>query len=259
GAAQAQPQAKPQSPSQSPSSDQMDSDGAPLDLAAMRYTAKSATLRSVQWNGMRSLPVCWENPRPEHEAKRERIRRGVAETWEAAGNVNFVGWSPCQPNEQAIRVRVSANEWPRAIVGRGALARRTTMWLNFDLPLMAGFAGCAAKVERCEDFTAIHEFGHVLGLIHEQDRPDTPDTCRQALGNGGITQRPADDLVVMSGYDPESIMNYCSVRGWDSAQPLVLTTEDKAGIVKMFGARAAAEPPSEPQPKRRRFPVFVPQ
>lgn len=264
-AAQAQAQAQGNGPAKAlgsaPAFDQLGADGGPFDPAKMRTAvSKSATLRSVAWNGLRELPVCWEDPQPQHEASRQRARAAVAQTWEAAANVRFTGWGACQPGEQAIRVAVSAREWPRAFVGRPALRRDTSVYLNFDMTSLAGFSACVGKVERCEAFTAVHEFGHVLGLIHEQDRPDTPETCRQSLGAGGVNARPSADLVMMTGYDAQSLMNYCSKRGWDPAEPLTLTAEDRIGVVAMFGARPAAAEPPKPPPRTtpRRRPVFVP-
>jgi len=50
----------------------------------------------------------------------------------------------------------------------------------------------------------VHEFGHVLGFIHEQGRSDTPQWC-----NEGDSRNSSFELYG-SPWDPESVMGYCS-------------------------------------------------
>ncbi len=51
--------------------------------------------------------------------------------------------------------------------------------------------------------TAVHEFGHALGLAHEHERTDAPN-C-----NDQQRQSQTSNLVYVGKYDPSSIMNYC--------------------------------------------------
>lgn len=254
-------------------SDQLSADGGPINMSDRQ--SKAASLRSAEWT-THVIPVCWLNPLPEDEANRAIVRDAVRILWEKAANLQIVGWQQCKVGERAVRILVGDNEWPRAIVGNNALSsERPTMYLNFNLARKAGFNACAGREERCLRFTAGHEFGHMLGLVHEQDRGDTPAECIARLG-GQRTQRSDNDIRLLTGYDPNSIMNYCSTLRWDPSKPLDLSPEDAFAIRVLFGNpvtvaderrpdpnRTVSEPDNNNtrrQPRRRRpdLPVFNP-
>jgi hypothetical protein len=77
--------------------------------------------------------------------------------------------------------------------------------------------------EQCIRASSIHEFGHALGLEHEQSRPTAPDECsitaefRWALGD-----------TTFGDFDMDSIMNYCRFRTTPSQW-------DYAGLVDFHG------------------------
>ena len=214
--------------------DQLDSAGVPLHSGSGVF-AKGASLHSVEWK-VHEIPVCWLNPAPEDEAARATVQAAVHDVWESAANVRLSGWAPCKGRENSVRIVVSDDEWPRAMVGTQALSRsRPTVWLNFHLARQPSFANCLTIQDRCLRFTAVHEFGHMLGLIHEQDRPDTPADCINRLASGQRQERHDRDLELLTGYDPDSLMNYCSVRGYNPNVPLALSDEDRISIRKLFG------------------------
>ena len=242
--------------------------------------AKGASLHSIEWQ-QHEIAVCWidPDPSPEAEASRAMVRSAVHETWEAAADVRIVGWQPCPAEHtRMVRIRVDDGEWPHAVVGTLAnSSHNPTMYLNFHLARRPGFAGCADRAERCLKFTAVHEFGHTLGLIHEQDRPETPAECIRGLGAGQRARVDRQDLDALTAYDPDSLMNYCSTRGYDTNQPLVLSAMDTQSIRKLFGqpraltpaaapaqaparppVAAPATPPKPPKPRRNDLPTFSP-
>lgn len=62
--------------------------------------------------------------------------------------------------------------------------------------------------------TILHEFGHVLGLRHEHQRPDRPDDLYPGQPDGRYKKYPRSVLDKEKGiyfeYDVDSIMHYRS-------------------------------------------------
>jgi len=78
------------------------------------------------------------------------------------------------------------------------------MVLNFTFQHWSpSCSGDPAQRKLCIVSIAVHEFGHSIGLAHEQNRPDAPGECAQ------LAQGPDGDKL-MTPYDPTSVMNYCN-------------------------------------------------
>ncbi len=171
------------------------------------------------------IHVCWENA---HDtAAMHWASDAVKKSWEATANVHFIGWGACTAaqNGESVRIHVDDSN-PRAFVGTGVPQTGTTMWLDFTFAKWS--PSCRSRREMCIRAIAVHEFGHVLGFVHEQDRPEAPSSCnvpdaRDSLGANGIE---------LGAYDPHSIMNYCDAVWLNGGR---LSPKDIAGVRKIYG------------------------
>lgn len=86
-----------------------------------------------------------------------------------------------------------------------------SLWLDKvpykeNSPFNQGFARASVQD------TALHEFGHLIGLMHEHERSDS--TCLQGAGPNPPLLETMDKAVYgavnVGNYDRSSIMNYCT-------------------------------------------------
>ncbi len=164
----------------------------------------------------RSLKVCWV---ADGDDKWKDLTKTVVQReWNKKTAVEFFGWENCESDEDGdVRVLMKQDEWFVACLGTGncslknnykanvvltpnAYSSPFTCWahaLVSDHSIPRVFSG-----ESCFESAVLHEFGHTLGLLHEQERYDA--SCA----------RSADKLEAgyaepIGPYDTKSVMNYC--------------------------------------------------
>ncbi len=187
------------------------------------------------------VPVCWVDP-DSHIDLQIRVREILRESWESYANISFTGTDPSEPfggawgpcSEQGVRsVWVDFSETADFPGLTRTSYHGTTVTLMSNDALAANYGHFRYEV--------LHEFGHALGFMHEQQRPDNwpYGTAMQCLPDG---VNPEEQYLPVAGginltptYDVNSVMNYCNPAnaGW----PQDLSLGDVSGARAAYGRR----------------------
>ena len=157
------------------------------------------------WQSL-EIPVCWENLRAVSAADRDLVRGAANSTWAQHVPFNFSGWGQCAAQSNGIRIgkaEVGETSHTKGL-GNQLNGRPDGMMLEFGFDRDPQCMGSEDKRKYCVFVITVHEFGHALGIDHEQNRDDTPGLCNERDRQG-----PYGDVKVGS-WDERSVMNYCN-------------------------------------------------
>jgi hypothetical protein len=199
------------------------------DPTVMKYAYVAAAAIWIWPEGAQKIIyVCWENPQGSFGQEEALVRQAVSETWQAYSKLEFEGWQRCVPGNYGIHIKVDDSGPHTQGLGRQLDRMTDGMVLNFTFNNWSQPCKSSEPQKRsCIYSIAIHEFGHAIGWAHEQNRFDAPGECQN------LKQGPNGDLL-LTPYDPESVMNYCNEKYNNDGK---LSDNDKRAVAQIYGAK----------------------
>ena len=206
----------------------------------------------LMWTVWSSAPVelvvCWENPnaadplpgeadRTSGSLRREWVRLALKRSWEREARIILTGWQTCQNEDNPAQPPFTLGPRRPGTLDENIKIQITTSgggqnpahgsWGDYMQSGVRLNLHCGSR--DCIEFLAIHEFGHVLGLYHGEERSDwNVPGCPPQTYDPSYPWWPVPGERLWGAPDAASIMAYCSNR------PTKLSPGDIAGIQRAY-------------------------
>ncbi|KAK5659090.1 hypothetical protein OQA88_1180 [Cercophora sp. LCS_1] len=214
-----------------------------------------AALPTVFWNPGEEIHVRFLPNLKDSRLSEDRYRAAIrkvkdfAKEWVDAANIYF---SFDGANDAPVRVRLFDGAGGVSWLGtscRNEAANKPTMQLG-------------VSTDETFKFTVLHEFGHVLGLVHEHSSPragikwkrdEVLTHFRSSYGwDDSVVEKevfqvyPYDEVYAPGAFDRESVMIYpissnLTEDGMSAPQNSKLSSRDRAGIITIYPRNAIEE------------------
>ena len=196
------------------------------------------------------LVVCWQNPNDAEPLpgevdqtsgaqRREWARLALKNSWEREARIVFVGWQQCQnednpsppPHTLGPRRPGTADENVKIQITYTGSSMNPAHGSYGDYEQSGVLLNLHCGGQACIEYLTIHEFGHVVGLYHEEERSDWPTNipgCPAQTWPPSWPWWPIPTEKRWGAPDRDSVMAYCS------GGPNFLSPGDIAGIQRAY-------------------------